>query len=60
MVTPGEGLNTSLDIRTKISEKKQKEKFYITDIANHYPSPRRGGLMRKGRDRPHMLFPSPR
>ena len=29
-----EGLITSLDLRTKISNKKQREMFFITDITN--------------------------
>ena len=32
MERPGKGMTTYLDLRTKISNKKQKEKFYITDI----------------------------
>ena len=34
MVRPGEGLNTSLDLRTKSPNKKQKTRFSITDINN--------------------------
>ena len=34
MIIPVQGLTTSLDLRTKISNKKQKERFSITDIPN--------------------------
>ena len=32
----GKGINTSLAIRTKRSNKKQKSRFNITDITNQY------------------------
>ena len=34
MIIPGKGINTYLDIRTKISNNKQNSRFYITDITN--------------------------
>ena len=34
MGRPGKGLNNSLDLRTKRSNKKQKARFDITDINN--------------------------
>ena len=36
MRRPVKGLTTSLDLRTKRSNNKQKERFNITDITNQY------------------------
>ena len=36
MVIPGKDLTTSLTLRTKIPNKKQKARISITDITNHY------------------------
>ena len=38
MGRPGKGLNLYLDIGTKRSNNKQKERFYITDITKQYLS----------------------
>ena len=35
MGRPGKGMNTSLDLRTKRSNKKQKSTFTITEITNY-------------------------
>ena len=34
MGRPGKGMATSLDISTKIQNKKQKAKFFVTDVTN--------------------------
>ena len=36
MGIPGKGMTTSIDLSTKSSNKKQKARFYITDINNNY------------------------
>ena len=38
MKKPGKGMTNSLDLRTKSSNKKQKERFSIDDITNQYLS----------------------
>ena len=35
MVIPGKGVNTSLYIRTKGTNKKQNSGFVVTDVTNH-------------------------